>query len=123
MPGPSDHLKKIEKIVFFSSSTDRFCQSSVLEYSPEKGGINFNRGGTVSEQVHKEAIFTKAIKTKGRTYFLDVKEASNGNKYLTICESRKVDGEWQRNRIMIFDDNIPAFFQGLKEAAPSLKND
>ncbi len=75
----------------------------------------------VSEQ--REAIFSKTIKTKGRTYFLDVKEASNGNKYLTICETRKVDGEWQRNRIMVFDDNIPAFFQGLKEAAPSLRGD
>ncbi len=77
----------------------------------------------MSEQVHKEAIFTKAIKTKGKTYFLDVKEASNGNKYLTICETRKVDGEWQRNRILVFDSDIPAFFQGLKEAAPSLRGD
>ena len=75
----------------------------------------------MSEQAKKEAIFSKAIKTKGRTYFLDVKEASNGNKYLTICETRKVDGEWQRNRIMVFDSDIPSFFQGLKEAAPSLK--
>jgi hypothetical protein len=75
----------------------------------------------MATETQKEAIFSKAIKTKGRTYFLDVKEASNGNKYLTICESRKVDGEWQRNRIMVFDNDIPAFFQGLKEAAPSLK--
>ena len=75
----------------------------------------------MSEQTQKEAIFSKMLKTKGRTYFLDVKEASNGNKYLTICESRKVDGEWQRNRIMVFEDNIPNFFQALKEAAPSLK--
>lgn len=77
----------------------------------------------MTAQNPKEAIFSKTIKTKGRTYFFDVKEASNGSKYLTICESRKVDGEWQRNRIMVFDDNIPAFFQGLKEAAPSLKSD
>jgi hypothetical protein len=75
----------------------------------------------MSEQTRKEAIFSKMIKAKGRTYFLDVKEASNGNKYLTICESRKVDGEWQRNRIMVFESDIPNFFQALKEAAPSLK--
>jgi hypothetical protein len=80
----------------------------------------------MSEQPQKEAIFSKMLKTKGRTYFLDVKEASSGNKYLTICESRKVDGrkvdgEWQRNRIMVFESDIPGFFQALKEAAPSLK--
>jgi len=85
--------------------------------------LNLNEGGTVSDQVQKEVIFSKAIKTKGRTYFLDVKAASNGNKYLTICETRKVDGEWQRNRIMVFDSEIPAFFQGLKEAAPSLRGE
>lgn len=75
----------------------------------------------MSDQPQKEAIFSRMLKTKGRTYFLDVKEASTGNKYLTICESRKVDGEWQRNRIMVFESDIPGFFQALKEAAPSLK--
>lgn len=75
----------------------------------------------MNEQPQKESIFSKMLKAKGRTYFLDVKEASSGNKYLTICESRKVDGEWQRNRIMVFESDIPGFFQALKEAAPSLK--
>ena len=75
----------------------------------------------MSERVQKEAIFSKMIKAHSRTYFMDVKETSKGGKYLTICESRKVDGEWQRNRIMVFDNDIPNFFQALKEAAPSLK--
>ena len=73
------------------------------------------------EQNQKEAIFSRMIKTRSRTYFMDVKETSKGGKYLTICESREVDGEWQRNRIMVFDNDIPNFFQALKEAAPSLK--
>ena len=72
-------------------------------------------------QTKKKAIFSKTIKTRTRTYFLDVKESATGGKYLTICESRKVDGEYQRNRIMVFENDIPAFFQGLKEAAPALK--
>lgn len=71
----------------------------------------------------KEAIFSKTIKTKSRVYFIDVKETSSGGRYLTISETRRVDGEWQRNRIMVFDNDIPAFFQGLKEAAPSLKSE
>jgi hypothetical protein len=75
----------------------------------------------MAEQTQKEAIFSRMIKARSRTYFMDVKETSKGGKYLTICESRKVDGEWQRNRIMVFDNDIPNFFQALKEAAPSLK--
>ena len=75
----------------------------------------------MATETKKEAIFSKSIRAGSRTYFFDVKESVKGNRYLTICESRKVDGEWQRNRIMVFDDNIPKFFKGLKEAAPSLK--
>ncbi|UCC80796.1 MAG: DUF3276 family protein [Candidatus Zixiibacteriota bacterium] len=75
----------------------------------------------MSEQTQKEAIFSRMVKTRSRTYFIDVRETSKGGKYLTICESRKVDGEWQKNRIMVFDNDIPNFFQALKEAAPSLK--
>jgi hypothetical protein len=75
----------------------------------------------MSDQPQKESIFSKMLKTRSQTYFIDVKETSKGGKYLTICQSRKVDGEWQRNRVMIFDNDIPNFFQALKEAAPSLK--
>jgi len=75
----------------------------------------------MATQTQKEAIFSKMIKTRSRTYFLDVKESSTGNKYLTISETRKVDGEWLRNRIMVFDSDVQSFFQGLKEATPSLK--
>ena len=73
------------------------------------------------EQAKKEDIFSKMIRAGSRTYFINVRESSKGSKYLTICESRKVDGEWQRNRVMVFDNDIPNFFQALKEAAPSLK--
>ncbi|UCE67514.1 MAG: DUF3276 family protein, partial [Candidatus Zixiibacteriota bacterium] len=61
----------------------------------------------------KKAIFSRTIKASSRTYFIDVKETSKGGKYLTICESRKVDGDWQKNRIIVFDNDIPSFFQAL----------
>jgi hypothetical protein len=76
----------------------------------------------MATETQKEAIFSKRISAGSRTYFIDVRESIKGNKYLTICESRKVDGEWQRNRIMVFDDQIPNFFNALKEAAPALKS-
>ncbi len=44
----------------------------------------------MATQTQKEAIFTKSIRAGSRTYFIDVKESVKGNKYLTICESRKV---------------------------------
>lgn len=77
----------------------------------------------MATETQREAIFSKRINAGSRTYFLDVKESVKGSKYLTICESRKIDGEWQRNRIMVFEDQIPGFFNALKEAAPSLKGE
>lgn len=76
----------------------------------------------MSDETQKESIFSKRINAGSRTYFIDVKESVKGSKYLTICESRKVDGKWQRNRIMVFEDQIQSFFNALKEAAPSLKD-
>jgi hypothetical protein len=77
----------------------------------------------MATETRREAIFSTRINGGSRTYFLDVKESVKGDKYLTICESRKVDGEWQRNRIMVFENDIPGFFNALKEAAPNLKED
>ncbi len=69
----------------------------------------------------KESLFSASIKAKTRMYFIDVREASNGSKYLSMCESKKVDGEYQKSRIMIFDSEIPEFFKALREASPALK--
>ena len=66
----------------------------------------------------KDKILTKTIRAGSRTYFFDVKKSVKGDKYLTICESRKVDGEFQRNTIMIFADDIQNFFETLKEVEP-----
>ena len=69
----------------------------------------------------KESLFSKSIKVGSRAYFIDVKETSKGDKYLSICESKKVEGEFQRNRVLVFSDAIPGFFQALREAAPIFK--
>ena len=69
----------------------------------------------------KESVFSKMIRAGSRTYFLDVKISAKGEKYLSIGESRKVDGEFQSKRIFVFGDDIPKFFQRIKEAAPALR--
>lgn len=68
----------------------------------------------------KENLLSKTVRAGSRTYFLDVKESVKGDRYLTICESRKVDGEFQRNMIMVFADDIKNFFEALKEIEPEM---
>lgn len=64
-----------------------------------------------------EAIFSKTINTKSRSYFFDLKKSGNGDLYFTVSESKKKkDGAgWERGSVMVFADNSAEFFQALGE--------
>lgn len=62
-------------------------------------------------------IFSRMIKAGSRTYFLSVKEASNGNKYLTITESKRVEKDkFDCFRVMVFQDKLEQFVAALQDA-------
>lgn len=66
-----------------------------------------------------DALFSKTLKAKDRTYFIDVKEAKNKAKYLTIAESKRAkEGEkkFTRSSVMIFDNQMEQFRDALQEA-------
>jgi len=70
-----------------------------------------------------DALFSKTIKAGGRTYFIDVKEAKNKAKYLTIAESRKAkegDKKFTRSSVMVFNDQAESFREALDEAVKML---
>ena len=55
-------------------------------------------------------LFNQTIKAGKRTYFMNVKEASNGNKYLTMTESKLIaKDKFERFRIMVFQDKLGEF--------------
>jgi Protein of unknown function (DUF3276) len=54
-----------------------------------------------------------------RTYFIDVKEAKNGKKYLVFTESkRNTEGKFDKQRIMVFSDHFKAIYEAMKQVAP-----
>jgi hypothetical protein len=66
-----------------------------------------------------ESLFSKTIKAGDRTYFVDVKEAKNKSKYLTIAESKpSKEGEkkFTRSSVMVFEDHAGKFRDALDEA-------
>jgi len=69
---------------------------------------------TKDQQPRKE-LFKERVNAKDRTYFFDVKEATNGSKYLTINESRRVGDKNEYSRILVFEDHMPAFTEGFKK--------
>ena len=64
-----------------------------------------------------DAIYSKSIKAGKSTYFIDVKEAKNGNKYLSICESRFNGEERKRSYLNVFGENVEKFREAIDEAA------
>lgn len=65
-----------------------------------------------------DALYTTMVRSGRTTFFVDVKEAKNGNKYLSICES-KINGEQKKERITVrvFGDSIEQFKQAINDAA------
>jgi hypothetical protein len=75
-----------------------------------------------SNNRRKEEIYTQVVKAGKRTYFFDVKETKNGEKYVTITESRKIfqneDGRFvfEKNKIYLYKEDFFKFVEGLQDA-------
>ncbi len=67
-------------------------------------------------EAKKQDKNSQILKCGKRTYFFDVKEASNGNKYLKISESAFIkEGEpRKRNTFILFKDNVKEFVKIVK---------
>jgi len=64
----------------------------------------------------QDKVFSQMMKAGGKTYFFDVKKASNGSNYLTIAESyKKQTGEKVINRLLLFKDHFSEFAGALNE--------
>lgn len=64
----------------------------------------------------KKELFSEQVHAGNHTYFFDIKESKEGAKYLTITESKKVGESHERNRIMIFEEDIISFSRTLKKS-------
>ena len=65
-----------------------------------------------------EALFTKMVKSGRTTYFLDVREAKNNSKYLSITASQpsKEDPtKFSKRSINLFGNAVDEFVGALKE--------
>ena len=65
----------------------------------------------------RQELFSISVAAGSRTYFFDVKESVNGNKYLKISESRRdPEGEFEHSRVMVYEEHIEQFLDGVKQA-------
>ncbi|HTX99155.1 MAG TPA: DUF3276 family protein [Bacteroidota bacterium] len=64
------------------------------------------------------ALYSTMVRSGRTTYFVDVREAKNGNRYISISES-KVDNDDKRTRstVRVFGETVEQFRQAVDEAA------
>ena len=68
------------------------------------------------------ALFSTKLPTKSQTYFFDVRAAKNGNKYLTVTQSRVTkDGQKFRNTISVFASDLADFNSAFAETQEKMK--
>ncbi len=66
------------------------------------------------------ALFSTKVKVGRNTYYVDVKEAKNGNKYLSITENQ-YDGETnKKTTIRVFGEAIGQLSQAISDALISI---
>jgi len=58
-------------------------------------------------------LFTHTVRAGGRTYFMNVKETKEGKPYLALQESRKKDEGFEKTRMLVFQDHLQEFINGL----------
>lgn len=59
---------------------------------------------------------TYVVPAGRRTYFFDLHESREEHQYLTITETTPgQDGVMERHRIMVFEEHIPAFLEGINK--------
>jgi hypothetical protein len=72
--------------------------------------------------MQNNAIYSTMVRAGRTTYFIDVKEAKTGAKYISISEHRiDVDSKKSRSTIRVFGESIESFKLAIDEAATSAK--
>ena len=72
------------------------------------------------EEREKEEVFSQAVKAGMRTYFIDVRVTIQGERYITITESkRKFDNEdgtfsYEKHKIFLYKEDYSKFQNALE---------
>ena len=58
----------------------------------------------------QNVLHTERVNSNGKVYFLDLKEAENGNNYLVINQSKMMeDDKYERIKMILFENEIEQF--------------
>ncbi|TAE19589.1 MAG: DUF3276 family protein [Bacteroidetes bacterium] len=70
----------------------------------------------------ENSIYSEKISAGRRTYFLDIKQTTDGAKYLKITESKQSSGNFERHNILLFEEDIDKFNRVFCEVISKFDN-
>ena len=71
---------------------------------------------------NRKELFTERVSAGRRTYYFDVKESDDETKYLVISESRATDGGFEHDRVMVFEENLEAFYAAFEKTIDFIRS-
>ncbi len=79
---------------------------------------------TPSGHGEKEILFSRSIKAGKRIYYVDVKQNSRGDMYLSLTESKKIASgdpdmpqvNFEKHKIFVYPEDFEKFTAGLADA-------
>ncbi|MEP0822978.1 MAG: DUF3276 family protein [Ignavibacterium sp.] len=70
---------------------------------------------------NNNSLFSTMVRSGRTTYFVDVREAKNGNKFLAISESRlDSENKKQRATVRVFGESVHELRKAIDEASATL---
>lgn len=70
----------------------------------------------------KDDIFSTSFNAGKRTYFLDIRRTTDGDKYIKITESKRKDNDdFERHHIMVFQEDIDKFAAAVSKTLKRIK--
>lgn len=79
-------------------------------------------GDRGSRNNRNDGLASESLKTGGRTYFFDIKEAKSGRPYLMVTETRfsKSSGQRERSNLIFYPEGIRDFHKIFQNMARQL---
>lgn len=68
----------------------------------------------------KTSLYSTMIRSGRKTYFVDVREAKNGSKFISISENRINGEDRKRVTIRVFGENVSEFLRSIEDAVAFL---
>ena len=70
----------------------------------------------------KRTVNSSSVKIGKRTYFFDVKATANGDYYLVMTESRRIqDGSFEKHKIFLYKEDFYKFTHAYDEIMSFMK--